>query len=191
MTPRDVRWSRRRVGLAVAAAALAAAAAALVAGCPLPQPLAEVARVDGGTVAPPRIVAESAVPPDTTILVSRSCATAVFSLGAEVEDVNTTEAVEARWFVDYSPDVVQIPFVETVPASADSSNPIRTVPPYAFDALKAGTAAPLHVVELVVSNAFQPISTTSPAQNRTAQPGYETAVYRWVFQYVDTGGRCQ
>jgi hypothetical protein len=182
---------RRRAGVAVAVAAMAALAAALAAGCPLPQPLAEVARVDGGTVSPPRIVAESAVPSDTIVLVSRSCATAVFSLAAEVEDVNTTESVEARWFVDYSPDVVQIPLAQVVPADADSSNPIRNVPPYSFDALKAGTTAPLHVVELIVSNAFQPISTTSPAENRSAQPGYETDVYRWVFQYVDTGGRCQ
>jgi hypothetical protein len=150
-----------------------------------------VARIDGGTVAPPRIVAESAVPPDAVVLVSRSCASAVFSLGAEIEDVNTTEAVEARWFVDYRSDVVQIPLAEQVPADQDPTNPIRVLPPYEFDALGAGTTVPLHVVEVVVSNNFQPISTTSAQQNRSAQTGYETALYRWVFEYVDTGGRCQ
>ena len=191
MTGRDPNPSRGRAGVALAAAALAALAAAFAGGCPLPQPLAEVARTDGGPVAPPRVVTESAVPSDSVVLVSRSCTSAVFTLGAEVEDVNTAEAVEARWFVDYSPDKVQIPLSVAVPAAADTSNPIRTVPPYAFDALQAGTTAPLHVVELVVSNAFQPISTTNPQQNRTAQSGFETALYRWVFQYVDTGGRCQ
>jgi hypothetical protein len=180
--------SRARAALALAAAG----AAALVAGgCPLPQPLAEVARTDGGVVSPPRIVTESAAPADTVVLVTRSCASAVFSLGAQVEDLNTAEAVEARWFVDYRPDAAANPLIQQVPAADDPTNPIRVVQPYAFDALLAGTTAPLHVVELLVSNGFQPISTTNPPQNRAALPGYETSIYRWVFEYVDTGGRCQ
>jgi hypothetical protein len=182
--------TRRRVSIALSTAALLAA---LAAGCPLPQPMAEVARIDGGTISPPRIVAESAVPTDTIVLVSRGCSTALFSLGVEVEDVDTTEAVAARWFVDFRPDVMQVPLEQPVPAANDPTNPIRVVQPYAFQALPTSTSTPLHVVEVVISNAFQPISTTSSQQNLSAQPGFETAVFRWVFQYVDATdprGRC-
>lgn len=181
----------RRVSLALAASALAAA---LLAGCPLPQPLAEVARVDGGVISPPRIVTESAVPSDTIVFVSQGCTAAVFSLGAEVEDVNTLEAVEARWFVDYQPAVPQIPLSQPVPAADDPANPIRAVEAYPFDAIAWGSGVPLHVVELVVSNAFKPITPTDARQNHSAQDGFETAIYRWVFQYVGAGdarGRCQ
>ncbi|GEJ57471.1 hypothetical protein [Anaeromyxobacter diazotrophicus] len=181
----------RRAGLALAVSAVAAA---LLAGCPLPQPLAEVARVDGGVISPPRIVAESAVPAETIIFVSQGCSAAVFSLGAEVEDVNTLEAVEARWFVDYQATLPQIPLSQPVPAGDDPANPIRAVVPYPFDAVAWNNGVPLHVVELVVSNAFKAITPTDARQNHSAQDGFETAVYRWVFQYVPAGdarGRCQ
>lgn len=179
---------KRRPALAAAAAAVAAAAA-LAGGCPLPQPLAEVARVDGGTIAPPRLVTDTGDPSDTVILVKHTCPSLVFTLRIQVEDVNTTERVDARWFVDYDPNVFQVPFEAQVLPSDDPANVTRIVPPYAFDLSKT-LDAPVHVVELRVSNGFQPISTTNPAQNRIAQPGFETDLYRWVFEFDDVNGRC-
>lgn len=178
----------RRPALAVAVAA-AVAAAALAGGCPLPQPLAEVARIDGGPIAPPRIVTDTASPSDTVVLVKTSCPSLVFTLQIQVEDVNTTEPVEARWFVDYNPNVLQNPFVSQVVPSEDPTNITRIVPPYAFDLSKT-VDGPVHVVELLVSNGFQPLSTTNPAQNRTPLPGFETDSFRWIFQFDDVRGGC-
>jgi hypothetical protein len=43
---------------------------------------------------------------------------------------------------------------------------------------------PVQVVELVVSNGFDSATPDGGLPNRTAKPGYETQVYRWVFQPV-------
>ncbi|HUL60397.1 MAG TPA: hypothetical protein VLU43_14030, partial [Anaeromyxobacteraceae bacterium] len=45
----------------------------------------------------------------------------------------------------------------------------------------------VHVVELVVSNAFDPAAVpgNSALPYRTALPGFETQVYRWTFLLVN------
>jgi len=175
------------------ALATACAAALALAACPLPQPLAEVARVNGGTVAPPRILLDSVQPPDPRVLVGTACPSgSSFTLSATVDDANTTEVVEARWFVDYDAQsnsgVAGLdPQVE--PVQPDDT--LRPVTPFVYVLPAFEAAAPVHVVELVVSNGFRPIGDpAAPLPNRSPLDGFETEVYRWVFEFSDTG-RCQ
>jgi hypothetical protein len=182
--------TRRTVSLAFTAAVGLALAA-----CPLPQPVPDVARtVDGGVVTIPIILPESAVPADTTVYVKKDCAGgAQFTLGATVEDPDTIETVEARWFVDYLPNNPgyrgnSFP----VSATGDPNDPLRPIPPLALPFDAADTAT-FHVVDVVVSNNFLSLNDTTAPFQRAAPPPFETQVYRWVFQYVDTTdarGRC-
>ncbi len=186
------------------AALLAAAALPLaLAACPLPQPLAEVARTaDGGAVSTPVILTETALPADTVIPVRTDCDPAAggphFALSATVEDVDTDESVEARWFLDYRADSPVLLADDGVTASGDPSDPRRLIPPlvfqpYGFDPVR--TPGQLHVVEVVVSNAFLALSDPTQPFQRAAAPPFVTQSYRWAFQYVDAadprGGRCQ
>jgi hypothetical protein len=163
------------------------------AGCPLPQPLPDVARIDGGAIAPPRVIVETAQPPDPVVFVRPDCAPgAAFTLTALLEDTNTSEQVIARWYTDYRADVLQFPLEQPVPAADDPTNPERQVQPFVFVLPPSDPAVPVHVVELIVSNGFFPLSSDN-VQNRLAQAGFETSLYRWVFQYVaatDARGRC-
>jgi hypothetical protein len=180
------------------AALLTAAALPLaLAACPLPQPLAEVARTaDGGSVSTPIILPETALPPDTVVLVKPDCPPprfAQFALSATVEDFDTEEPVEARWFVNYRPAVpTGLLTSDLVPSSGDPNDPRRPITPVVFQPYgSSGPPAPLDIVEVVVSNGFLALAdlTTQPLQ-RAASPPFLTQSYRWVFQY-DPGGRCQ
>jgi hypothetical protein len=177
--------NRRAALAAVAALPLALAA------CPLPQPLAEVARtVDGGSVTTPIILPEKSIPPDTVVLVRRDCPPpgAQFTLGATVEDVDTEELVEARWFVDYQPEIPAGYVGSTdVPPSADPNDARRSVGAFVFRPYDYGVAVPLHIVDVVVSNNFLLLSDPTPPKQRAAPPPFATQLYRWVFQYVDAG----
>lgn len=180
-------------------AALAAAAA--LAGCPLPQPLPDY---PAGTVTPPRILVDSTTSGDQSIIpVPAGCATApVYDLDARIFYLESV-TLEARWFVDYradSPDRSTIRnTLRDVPPDPDLLVLERQVPtfrfqPYGFPVpTELGVAdvrdAPgvVHVVELVVSNGFDP-SPTAPQPNRTpAGEGtarFEIQTYRWVFVNV-------
>jgi hypothetical protein len=178
------------------AVAVLLSGAGLLAGCPLPQPLAEISRVDGGSVAPPRILVATVLPAQTRIAVSRACtATPTFVLQAQVDDPDTVEQVEARWFVDYDIATGAVGLAappQTLPGTGDPAVTVRPTPAvyaYAVPAPDAANAA--HVVELVVSNGFAPAGVGVPLPNRTAADGFETQVFRWVFQHVDAGGTCQ
>jgi hypothetical protein len=165
-----------------------------LAACPLPQPLPDVARVDGGAVAaPPRVIVETVQPAEPVVLVRRDCVPgSAFVLSAQLEDTNTSEQVVARWFTDYRADVLQFPLEQPVPAADDPTNPVREVQPFTFILPAADPAVPLHVVEVIVSNGFLPLGSDN-VQNRLAQAGFETSLYRWTFQYVDATdvrGRC-
>ena len=164
-----------------------------LAACPLPQPLPDVARVDGGAVAPPRVIVETVLPADPVVFVKRDCVPgSAFILSAQLEDTNTSEQVVARWFTDYRADVLQFPLEQPVPAADDPTNPVRQAQPFVFILPAADPALPLHMVELVVSNGFLPLGSDN-VQNRLAQAGFETSLYRWIFQYVDASdvrGRC-
>jgi hypothetical protein len=176
--------------------ALAAALALGPAACPLPQPVPDVARtVDGGAITTPIILPDSAVPAGTTVYVSRGCPGGpLFSLGATVEDVDTTESVEARWFFDYRPD--NTGFIDRsfpVSATGDPNDPLRPIAPLALRLDPTDTAT-MHVVEVVVSNNFLPTNDFTQPFQRAAPPPFQTQLYRWVFQYVDATdprGRCQ
>lgn len=190
-------------------AGLAAATLALLAGCPLPQPLAEYPK---GTVTPPRILMDDMVHRDTIIRVPAGCTATKpsYDLVASLVDANTSEAVTARWFVDYdrqnSARCVEATAQEVIPGPGDgASNPThRTLSPYHFvpydhPAYVGNTADPagagvVHVVELVVSNRFDetadsnalcvpgatgPLPFRSPANDLGVQ--FETQIYRWVF----------
>lgn len=174
----------------VAAAALAAL---LLAGCPLPQPLPDYPK---GTVTPPRILADevtvngdyAAGEPIVKVPVGCTGTAPSYILTARLFDSNNLEQVEARWFVDYQATTQRAPFTSTVPASADATVLLRDVQPFTFEAYNQGStpvAGEMHVVELVVSNNFASPPETAPLPYRSPAQGFETAVYRWVFLYVD------
>jgi hypothetical protein len=201
----------KRTVLAGALAALA------LAGCPLPQPLPDYPK---GTITPPRIVMDAikvdgeAADAHPMVLVPAGCPaghTPSYSLSATLVDANTLEQVEARWFVDYVPgypaDTVRPlprpPSPYLVPPSSTATDLSRTVPsfifaPYDFQPLGAlggslsnVSAGVVHVVELVVSNGFDPAGNPPGAAAdppfRGPAPGFETQVYRWTFVNVDPG----
>ena len=176
--------------MTVRAITLGAALAALC-GCPLPQPLPAVQRVDGATVVPPRILTETATPQEALVSVGTACpAGSVLRFDADLEDPDLDDLVEARWFVDYAATAAGSGYVaEFPPASADGADPRRALTGYPFPVVPA-PAGEAHVVELVVSNGFYP-ALGEPAgvalPRRTPLPGYETQTYRWFVVYEDAG----
>jgi hypothetical protein len=195
----------RRVLLVVALAA----APLLLAGCPLPQALPEY---NAGGNTPPRILVDQISGDGNPIVfVPAGCTTTApaFYLSANIVDTNPTESVDSRWFVNFDPRVtLNRTWVQEVaiPPNADTTNLIRSVPRFSFSPYDFGPApgapsvAPvpraggaswypqdgiLRVVELVVSNGFDPaIVGTAPLSNRAPKPGFETQVHRWVFLTV-------
>jgi hypothetical protein len=200
--PRALPAARR---LAVAAALLALG----LAGCPIPQPLPDY---PAGTVTPPRIRMDEMIPEtdgNPIIFVPAGCATPpTYTLGGSVSDSNTIERIEARWFVNYDPRYsLNYNWLQrsTILPNADTTDLIRTVPSFTFTPYDFGPSpgAPslthsnppfpedgvLRVVELVVSNGFDPapITTTSELPNKKPSAGsskFETQTYRWVFLSV-------
>lgn len=186
-------------------AALGLALLAL-AGCPIPQPLPEYP--PGQPITPPRIVVDDTVhqvsPSDTVVRVPAGCAIApVFSLQAMLRHDNTTEAVSARYFVNYDPTVqaraVYLnPTTDDIPPpdSSAADQTLRTVPPFSFrpydfaPMLGTGGGASsaigaVNVVELVVSNGFDPAFDQPPPTvslpYRKPKLNFEVQLYRWVF----------
>jgi hypothetical protein len=198
--------------------ALALLLGAALAGCPLPQTLPEYPT--SGTITPPRIQSDRVTPNESVILVDAGCVgldTAhVFRLSATLIDENTFEPVEYRWFVDYDPQRSTVrplfPTGQFIPGPNDGITIERVVPPidfqpYTFDPLLFGSPTEprpgqnyrdgggLHIVELLVSNAFASEEPAPvPAHDRpwrtplkTATQTFETQVYRWIFHYVPSG----
>lgn len=175
--------------------------AVLLAGCPIPQPLPDY---PPGTITPPRILVDDQLGNGAVVLIPANCATAPTRvLAPKIVDSNTIESIEARWFVNYDfRDTAwnRIWQENVVPPNADPTNLTRTLPPFTFEPYNHhppyGTpplpgplypqAGVLRVVELVVSNGFDPgaLSTIVPAANRAALAGFETQVYRWVYLTV-------
>jgi hypothetical protein len=190
--------------------ATAVAAALLLSGCPLPQPLPEYSK---GTVTPPRIVMDGLALPDTLVQVPAGCAAGPsYPLAAKLIDTNTTEAVTARWFVDYDPQnssrCSPAQPQSVIPAPSTGSDPtVRDVPAYVFapydhpspvGGASGGAAGVVHVVELVVSNNFDPAADDNalckpdsaisrPYRTPASETGgvqFETQSFRWVFLTV-------
>jgi hypothetical protein len=183
------------------------AVALVLAGCPLPQALPEYS---AGTNTPPRILVDDQLAPrngafdGAATLLPANCVTTAPTrvLSARIVDTNTVESVEARWFVNYDyrdrtwGDVQDS---AVIPPNASTTNLVRSVPDFTFEPYRYpppyGTpslvgppyrdAGVLRVVELVVSNGFDPaVVGTAPAGNRAPKSGFETQVYRWVFLTV-------
>jgi hypothetical protein len=178
----------RRLLLAAAVAAVAQG------GCFLPQPLPET---PPGTVTPPRILADevtvnganaSGAP---TLSVPAGCTgpAPTYTFGVRVLDNDNLDVVEARWFVDYQPlQTASNPVAQSfVPGNEDPAVLKRDVPPFTFlpyDLERPPVAGRTHVVELVVSNNFATPPETAPLPWRSPTDGFETQVYRWVFELV-------
>jgi hypothetical protein len=192
---------------------LAGAAMLALAGCPLPQPLPSYPK---GTVTPPRILMDGITFPESAIQVPSACSGAApsYDLAAQLIDSNVSETITVRWFVDYdrhnsSRCVPATPQVVLEAPGDQASDPTRRdVPPYRFvpydhAAELGGSTDPtapgvLHVVELVVSNRFDPttddstlctpevVSGLSPYRMPASEGGvlFETQTYRWVFLNV-------
>lgn len=173
-------------------------------GCPLPQPIPDYPT---GTVTPPRILVATATRPDESFIpVPANCATDVYlDLDGRIF-YQESVTVEARWFVDYKKDVPSRYAIQNsvreVPANPDPLVLERSVPSFRFHpygypppselGLGPDPQAPgvLHVVELVVSNGFDP-SPDAPEPNRSpasinGAARFEIQTYRWVF--VNVGG---
>jgi hypothetical protein len=194
----------------VTRATIAGAALALLAGCPLPQPLPSY---PAGSVTPPRILMDPLAGGESIVRVPAGCTgtSPGYDLAAALIHTNTSETVTARWFVDYdrrnslrcAPAVPQ----ELIPGPGDNApdpthrevSPYRFVP-YDHPAVIGSSSSPaaagvVHVVELVVSNGFDPavddVGLCSPDDPGTALPyrtparngdvQFETQAYRWVF----------
>ena len=178
-----------------------AAATALV-GCPIPQPLPDY---PAGTVTPPRILTGTPTrAAESIIAVPQDCATPPqYDLGARIFYQDSV-LVEARWFVDYKKDVTSRTVIQNTNRQVPPDpNPLvleRDVPGFSFrpydfmpppelglaPSTTTHSAGVVHVVELVVSNGFDP-DPLAVEPNRTPaivpQGGarFEIQTYRWVF----------
>lgn len=194
-------------------------AGAVLSGCPLPQPLPDYP--EGQPVTPPRIVVNDGTRqverPETVVRVPAGCAAGpAYDLAAHLRVANTSEVVIGRTFVNYDPanssrvtpqggdDRIDPP----APGAPDPTlrrTRTFTFRPYDF-APAAGTGAgdarsagAVHVVDLVVSNFFDPSGDdlSAPLPFRTpcspAAPGcpdliFEVQLHRWVFVTVPESG---
>ena len=166
---------------------------ALLTGCPIPQPLPGVGNVDAG-VAPPRILVDAVQPGGTFVAYETGACpdggSPRFDARATVVDQTPDDIVEGRWFIDYDPDV---PFRYTVIGSFTFTPLLPNQTSYAASFSFAPVAdgwpgLPVHTLELVVSNGFDSTTPDGGQPNRTPRPGYETQLYRWVFQPVPGSG---
>lgn len=179
-----------------------AAAAALV-GCPIPQPLPDY---PAGTITPPRILtATLPIAGDSIIPVPAGCSTTSpqYDLGGRIFYQDSVK-VEARWFVDYRKDLTSRTVIQNtnreVPPDPDPLVLDRDLPGFAFRpydypipaelglAVGTTTSSPgvAHVVELVVSNGFDPdLAVAEPNRTPAVVPQggsrFEIQTYRWVF----------
>lgn len=176
----------RRLLLALSAAATAAG---MLIGCPIPQPLPGVGNTDAG-VAPPRILVDGVHPSATFIPYDDTPGACDggprFVLQATVMDQTPDDQVEGRWFIDYvTSSAPRYAYYAPFDFTVVLPNVTSVTASFPFAPLGDGwPGLPVHVVELLVSNGFPPETPDGGLPNRTPLPGYETALYRWVFQPV-------
>jgi hypothetical protein len=175
----------RRLLLALSAAA---AAGGLLAACPIPQPLPGVGNTDAG-VTPPRILVDGVHPGAALIAYDDAPGACdggpLFEVRATVLDQNPDDVVEGRWFIDYSESIPWVnsqgsfTFTVVLPGQTTQDASFPFAPK-----TNGNQALSFHLVELVVSNGFAAVTPDGGLPNRSPRPGYETALYRWVFQPV-------
>jgi hypothetical protein len=189
---------------------IAAALAAGLTGCPIPQPLPDypAGTVTPPRILMDAVDLVPSTDGNPIIFVPAGCQTTIppYTLATSVSDPTTFEAIEARWFVNYDPqnqerrNPIQ---TDTIQPNADTTNLIRAVPPFPFNPYDFGPSPGasqlppvpkpgsvnsnwwsqdgiLRVVELVVSNGFDP-ALTADLPNKKPRPGFATQTYRWVF----------
>lgn len=114
-----------------------------------------------------------------------------------VEEDDPTVTLQARWFVDYDPNVPRLAaaiFSDELRGDFNNSGTIRFLNGHDFDADALGAGNGIHVVEVVLAEtaAFDPASTTRP--NRTIRQGYTSAEHTFVvnvkFDPDSTRPRC-
>jgi hypothetical protein len=147
--------------------------------------------------------------PTPVVEVPAGCALLpTFELSAFLRDANTSETVVGRWFVNYDARVPNNPSVlirqeDEVPppdsGAADATlrqsgrflfSPYLWAPVAGTGGGDSAAAGALNVVELVLSNGFDPLSGSTsidrpnrkPLSNLSVQ--FEVQVYRWVFLTV-------
>jgi hypothetical protein len=178
----------------------------VLAGCPLPQPLPDYP--EGQPITPPRIVVDDnfhrVSQPETIVRVPADCTSPPsFSLRSMLRDASTLNVV-ARWFVNYRPDPAspsvrseQEDEIGTASGAGGVDPSLRETPEFLFTPAGyapiegtgggvGGAVGAVHVVELVVSNGFDPAAdfVTAALPFRTPGVGFEVQVYRWVFLTV-------
>lgn len=100
-----------------------------------------------------------------------------------VEEDDPTVTLDARWFVDYDPNVPRLAaavFSDELRGDFNNSGTVRPLNGHEFDADALGIATNgVHVVDILVAEtaAFDTTSTTLP--NRAVKTGYSSAVYRF------------
>jgi hypothetical protein len=163
---------------------------ALLAGCPLPQSIPSSVGNGPGL----QIVFELMSPRTTFIDIAKGCPSRpTFTLRGSLSDVDLTEHIEARWFADYDPiSSYGILREDTDVLDGNGVAVLRPLPDFVYAPSDwAGPGYAVHVVEVVVSNGFDPrpnqLELAMP--NRTPSSG-QSQSFRWVFRYVDVGGAC-
>ncbi len=189
--------------------AFALAGALLLAGCPIPQAVPDY---PPGNRTPPRILIDQIANDGAVVqFVPANCMTTEpsYPLNASVLDTNTIESVVARWFVNYDARYLlnYLPLQDdAVSPNSDPNVLTRPLPQFVFQPYQhppapgapsaSGPPYPqagiTRVVELVVSNGFDPsaVTTSSALPYRTPLATFETQVYRWVFLSVDPPPGC-
>jgi hypothetical protein len=105
----------------------------------------------------------------------------------EVDDEDPLARLEARWFIDYDP---QVPFSQRpamtsfIEGTFDSAIVKRTGPTLPFNNEKFGVSNGYHAIDVVIaeSGGFDDNNTTLP--NRAMKPGYESTEHRFFVQVV-------
>ncbi len=159
-----------------------------LAGCLVPQ---SVDSQQNRVKYPPRVVVESLDPKLVgTIKLTHGqldsqalCSCRVALEVPQVEEVDTTLNLEARWFIDYDPDKVstQRPVqTQFLAGSFDSSTSVRQGPKLEFDLTALGLGDGAHLADVVIAEqgAFDDAATT--LAHRAVLAGYSSAAHRFV-----------
>ncbi len=144
----------------------------LGAGCLVPQEIEEMDPPRVGNDAP-RIVVRT--PSATEIRTQQRCAALSFSV-EQLEDFDTGDDLEVRWFVNYGEGNPVPERVSVSPGSPDLVDGLRSGSEFTFDPKDFGSGT--FLVEVVVSDGFDPNPDAEPL-NRAVLPGKDVDETSW------------